>query len=61
MSLLSFSRSASISSSSCVITSYSIHYTKLYEFRVAEKTGNGWHVNQWLKKAVLLSFSYNFV
>jgi len=25
-------------------------------FRVAEKTGNGWHVNQWLKKAVLLSF-----
>ena len=24
--------------------------------RVAEKTGDGWHVNQWLKKAVLLSF-----
>ena len=25
-------------------------------FRVAEKTGGGWRVNQWLKKAVLLSF-----
>jgi len=24
--------------------------------RVAEKTNNGWQVNQWLKKAVLLSF-----
>ncbi|HTQ14643.1 MAG TPA: 2,3,4,5-tetrahydropyridine-2,6-dicarboxylate N-succinyltransferase [Rhizomicrobium sp.] len=24
--------------------------------RVAEKTGGQWHVNQWLKKAVLLSF-----
>ena len=24
--------------------------------RVAEKNGAGWHVNQWLKKAVLLSF-----
>lgn len=24
--------------------------------RVAEKTGDGWQVNQWLKKAVLLSF-----
>ncbi len=24
--------------------------------RVAEKTGGEWHVNQWLKKAVLLSF-----
>ena len=24
--------------------------------RVAEKRGQGWHVNQWLKKAVLLSF-----
>ena len=24
--------------------------------RVAEKTSDGWHVNQWLKKAVLLSF-----
>ena len=24
--------------------------------RVAENTGAGWHVNQWLKKAVLLSF-----
>ncbi len=29
------------------------------EFRVAEKDGNGWHVNQWLKKAVLLSFRLN--
>ena len=28
--------------------------------RVAEKTANGdWHVNQWLKKAVLLSFRLN--
>ncbi|MFQ6017327.1 MAG: 2,3,4,5-tetrahydropyridine-2,6-dicarboxylate N-succinyltransferase [Kiloniellaceae bacterium] len=25
-------------------------------FRVAEKMGGRWHVNQWLKKAVLLSF-----
>ena len=25
--------------------------------RVAEKTSDGWHVNQWLKKAVLLSFA----
>ena len=24
--------------------------------RVAEKTSSGWHVNQWLKKAVLMSF-----
>ena len=24
--------------------------------RVAEKNDDGWHVNQWLKKAVLLSF-----
>ena len=24
--------------------------------RVAEPTGSGWHVNEWLKKAVLLSF-----
>ena len=30
------------------------------EVRVAEKRGNsGWHVNQWLKKAVLLSFRLN--
>jgi 2,3,4,5-tetrahydropyridine-2-carboxylate N-succinyltransferase len=30
------------------------------EARVAEKTGNGfWRVNQWLKKAVLLSFRLN--
>ena len=28
-------------------------------FRVAEKTGDGWQVNQWLKKAVLLSFRLN--
>ena len=27
--------------------------------RVAEKTGSGWHVHQWLKKAVLLSFRLN--
>ncbi len=27
--------------------------------RVAEKTGDGWHVNQWLKKAVLLGFRLN--
>jgi 2,3,4,5-tetrahydropyridine-2-carboxylate N-succinyltransferase len=26
------------------------------ELRVAEPTGDGWQVNQWLKKAVLLSF-----
>ncbi len=26
------------------------------ELRVAEKTGNGWKVNEWLKKAVLLGF-----
>ena len=28
-------------------------------FRVAEKGGDGWQVNQWLKKAVLLSFRLN--
>ena len=27
--------------------------------RVAEKRGNAWHVNQWAKKAVLLSFRLN--
>ena len=27
--------------------------------RVAEKEGGGWHVHQWLKKAVLLSFRLN--
>src|ERR1700761_7270443 len=27
--------------------------------RVAEKTGSEWHVHQWLKKAVLLSFRLN--
>ena len=27
--------------------------------RVAEPTGAGWQVNQWLKKAVLLSFRLN--
>jgi len=27
------------------------------EARVAEPRGDGWHVNQWLKKAVLLSFA----
>ena len=27
--------------------------------RVAERRGNAWHVNQWLKKAVLLSFRLN--
>lgn len=27
------------------------------QVRVAEKQGSGWHVNQWLKKAVLLSFA----
>jgi 2,3,4,5-tetrahydropyridine-2-carboxylate N-succinyltransferase len=29
------------------------------EARVAEKDMDGWHVNQWLKKAVLLSFRLN--
>src|SRR5918993_4862043 len=29
------------------------------KLRVAEKTGSGWQVNQWLKKAVLLSFRLN--
>ena len=28
-------------------------------FRVADKGAEGWHVNQWLKKAVLLSFRLN--
>lgn len=28
-------------------------------FRVAEKTDEGWHVHQWLKKAILLSFRLN--
>jgi 2,3,4,5-tetrahydropyridine-2-carboxylate N-succinyltransferase len=29
------------------------------KLRVAEKTNKGWHVNQWLKKAILLSFKAN--
>ena len=29
------------------------------EVRVAERTAAGWTVNQWLKKAVLLSFRLN--
>jgi 2,3,4,5-tetrahydropyridine-2-carboxylate N-succinyltransferase len=29
------------------------------EARIAEKADGGWHVNQWLKKAVLLSFRLN--
>ena len=29
------------------------------EARIAEKTGDGWQVHQWLKKAVLLSFRLN--
>ena len=29
------------------------------ELRVAEKHGDEWHVNQWTKKAVLMSFSLN--
>jgi 2,3,4,5-tetrahydropyridine-2-carboxylate N-succinyltransferase len=29
------------------------------ELRVAEKGGNGWQVNEWAKKAVLLSFRLN--
>src|SRR5437868_14698025 len=29
------------------------------EARIAEKTGGEWTVNQWLKKAVLLSFRLN--
>ena len=28
-------------------------------FRVAERAGDDWQVNQWLKKAVLLSFRLN--
>ena len=29
------------------------------EYRIAEKNGNEWIVNQWLKKAVLISFRLN--
>lgn len=29
------------------------------KLRVAEKTANGWHVHQWVKKAILLSFRTN--
>ena len=29
------------------------------QMRIAEKTASGWQVNQWLKKAVLLSFRLN--
>ncbi len=29
------------------------------QMRIAEKTNGAWHVNQWLKKAVLLSFRLN--
>jgi 2,3,4,5-tetrahydropyridine-2,6-dicarboxylate N-succinyltransferase len=33
-----------------------LHLLDSGEARVAEKTNGGWHVHQWLKKAVLLSF-----
>ena len=29
------------------------------KIRVAEKKNNQWHVNQWIKKAILLSFRVN--
>ncbi len=29
------------------------------EIRVAEKQNNKWYVNEWIKKAILLSFKYN--
>ena len=29
------------------------------ELRVAEKNGNEWIVNQWIKKAIMLSFKTN--
>jgi 2,3,4,5-tetrahydropyridine-2-carboxylate N-succinyltransferase len=29
------------------------------ELRVAEKTDSGWHTNEWIKKAILLSFRLN--
>ena len=29
------------------------------KLRVAERSGDGWHVNQWAKKAVLMSFRLN--
>ena len=31
----------------------------LGKIRVAEKTDKGWEVNQWVKKAILLSFRLN--
>src|SRR6476646_5923297 len=36
-----------------------LHLLDLGEARVAHKTGDTWVVNQWLKKAVLLSFRLN--
>ncbi len=33
-----------------------IEQLDLGQMRVAEKTGDGWQVHQWIKKAVLLSF-----
>ena len=34
-----------------------LHMLDIGEARVAEPRADGWHVNQWLKKAVLLSFA----
>ncbi|MDO4644009.1 MAG: 2,3,4,5-tetrahydropyridine-2,6-dicarboxylate N-succinyltransferase [Cardiobacteriaceae bacterium] len=36
-----------------------IHELESGRLRVAEPTANGWHINQWAKKAVLLSFRVN--
>ena len=36
-----------------------LHGLNTGEYRVAEKTDHQWHVHQWLKKAVLLSFKVN--
>jgi 2,3,4,5-tetrahydropyridine-2,6-dicarboxylate N-succinyltransferase len=36
-----------------------LHLLDTGEARVAEKQDGGWHVNQWLKKAVLLNFRLN--
>jgi 2,3,4,5-tetrahydropyridine-2-carboxylate N-succinyltransferase len=43
----------------CDAVSHTLNSMDSGEFRVANKTSDGWHVNQWLKKAVLLSFRLN--
>lgn len=38
---------------------HTLNFLDRGDYRIAEKRGNDWHVHQWLKKAILLSFRLN--